>query len=102
MLISGQGGAGGHTGTRTPHRLFFGSGEVLTVLLSEEFVGARRASFRSHIGVKADNGAVDGTTTTGIVPVFRPVFLDSAPRFANVLEISATEVFMLLNVEPEV
>jgi len=89
-------------GTRTPHSLFFGSGEILTVLFGEEFVGARRASLRSHICGEPDNGTVNGTTTTGVVPVFRPVFLDSAPRFANVLEISATEVFMLLNVEPEV
>ena len=71
-------------------------------MFGEEFVGARRTTLRSHLGIKADNGTIDGAATTSIVPVLWPVFLDSSPRFANVLEIGATEVFMLLNVEPEI
>ena len=71
-------------------------------MLGEEFVGACCATLRSHWGTKTDNGTVNGATTTSIVPVFRPVFLDSAPRLANVLEIRTTEVFVLLNVKPKV
>jgi hypothetical protein len=82
--------------------LFINSGEVLSVLLGEEFAGARGTALGSHLRVEADNSAVDGATTTGIIPILWPVFLDGTPRFANVLEIRATEVFMLLNVEPEV
>jgi len=89
-------------GTRAPHNLFIGSGEVLAVLLGEEFAGTRRATLRGHSRIKADNGTINRATTTSIVPVLRPVLLDSAPRFTNVLEIRTAEVFVLLNVEPKV
>lgn len=104
IIIASHGGrgGGGHTRTGAPHSPFVGSSEVLAVLLGEEFVGTRRATLRSHLRVKADDSTVDGAATASIVPVFWPVFLDSTPRFANVLEICATEVLMLLNVEPEV
>lgn len=103
-LITGHGGrgGGGHTRARAPHNPFVGSGEVLTVLFGEEFGGARRATLRGHLRMKADNGTINGATTTSIFPIFWPVFLDSTSGPANVLEICATEVFVLLNVEPEI
>jgi len=52
--------------------------------------------------VEADNGAVDGASAASIVPVLRPVLPDRASRPADVLEIRSAEVFVLLDVEPEV
>ena len=104
IIITSHGGRGdgGHTRARGPHSLFVGSCEVLAVLLGEELVCARCATLWGRWRIEADNGTIDRATTPSIVPVFWPIFLDGAPRFANVLEIRATEVFVLLNVEPEV
>jgi hypothetical protein len=74
----------------------------MSVLFGEKFASARRATFRGHLRTEADNGTINGATTTSVVPVLWPVVLDSAPRFADILEVRATEVFVLLNVEPEV
>jgi hypothetical protein len=54
------------------------------------------------VGAQSDDGAVYGSATTGIVPVLGPVLLDGAARLADVLEVGAAEVLVLLDVEPEV
>lgn len=104
VIIASHGcrGGGGHARAGAPDNLFICSSEVLSVLFGEQFAGTRCATFRSHMRVKADNSTINGATAASVVPIFWPVFLDCAPRFANVLKIRATEVFVLLNVEPEV
>jgi hypothetical protein len=37
-----------------------------------------------------------------MVPVFRPVFTNSPSRFVHILEVSMTQVFFSVVVEPEV
>jgi len=104
ILITGHGGrsGGGYMGISAPHDFFIGSGEVLTIVLSEELAGIRRVTHRSHLRINVDDGTINRATTTSVIPVLRPVLLDSSPRFTNVLEIRAAEVFMLLNVKPKI
>ena len=77
-------------------------------LLGITTAGTDRATLRvevatSRVATKAsDDGAIDGASTACVVPVLWPVLLDRAARLANVLEISAAEILMLLDVEPKV
>jgi len=54
------------------------------------------------IWIEADDGAIDGASAAGIVPVLRPIVPDRASRPADVLEVGSAEIFMLLDVEPKV
>lgn len=51
---------------------------------------------------ETDDGTVDGPATTSVIPVLGPVFLDGATGLANILEVGATEILVLLDVEPKV
>ncbi len=79
-----------------------GGREVLLVLVAEHLPRACRAPLRARPRVEADDGAVDGASPPRIVPVLRPVFTDGPSRLADVLEVGAAEVLMLLYVEPKV
>jgi hypothetical protein len=88
-------------------RVRAGGTTTVTVLLhlSQELIGACRAPLRLRlIGpcAHADDGAVDAATTTGVVPVLGPVLADGASGLADVFEIGAAEVLVLLDVKPEV
>jgi len=76
--------------------------KILFVLVGGKFSCSGACSAALCIGVEADNSAVDGAPAASIVPILRPVLPDRASRLANVLEVSSAEVFVLLDVEPEV
>ena len=55
-----------------------GRGKVVFVLLCQ-FACAGGASFgAATVGLETDDGAVDGSTATGVIPVLRPVFFDAS------------------------
>lgn len=59
---------------------------------------------RAALGVwmEADDGAVDRAPASGVLPVLGPIVFDGAAGLADVLEVGSAEVFVLLDVEPEV
>lgn len=52
--------------------------------------------------MEADDGAVDRAPASGVLPVLGPIVFDGAAGLADVLEVGSAEVFVLLDVEPEV
>jgi len=79
-----------------------GSCEHFLVLVGGKVPCSGACGAALGVGVEADNGAVDGAPAAGIVPVLRPVLLDRPSRPADVFEVGPAEVFVLLDVEPEV
>lgn len=74
--------------------------EVRTVEIRDEVRRADGTPFRPRC--QADDRPVDRPSSARIVPVLRPLFLDRPSGLANVLEVSAAQVFVLLDVEPEI
>jgi hypothetical protein len=78
-------------------------GQVAPVCLVQHLASTRCASLAGcRLGMKADNGAIYRSAASGVVPVLRPVFLDGTAGFTNILEVGATKVLVLLDVQPEV
>lgn len=77
--------------------------EIAFILFGQYFASARSTPFRaSPVLVQPYNRSVDRTSPTSIIPILWPVLLDRATRLANIFEVCPAEIFMLLDVQPEI
>lgn len=99
---------GADTSATIPLFLLSCTGERILLVVAQHLARARRAALRTEATItrsaraEADDRAVDGATAASIIPILRPVLADSASRLAHVFEVGTAQVFVLLNVEPEV
>ena len=76
--------------------------KIAFLLFRQHFTSASRTSLSrpkasSRLG-QAKYGTIDGASSASIIPILRPVLLDGTTRLSHILEISSTEILMLLNV----